>query len=49
MNIKNLILGKPIKNNQLSHEKLSKLWGIVINKSAKNQLNSFALFWNLSL
>ncbi|MBA4699495.1 MAG: APC family permease [Ruminococcus sp.] len=30
MNIKNVLLGKPLKNNELAHEKLSKLWGLPI-------------------
>jgi len=33
MNIKNIILGKPLKNDQLSHEKLSRLWGLPIMAS----------------
>lgn len=33
MNIKKILLGKPIKNSQLSHEKLSKMWGLPIMAS----------------
>jgi amino acid transporter len=33
MNIKNLILGRPLKNNEISHEKLSRLWGLPIMAS----------------
>ncbi|MDF2844390.1 MAG: amino acid permease-associated region [Herbinix sp.] len=33
MNIKEVILGKPLKNNELSHEKLSRLWGLPIMAS----------------
>ena len=33
MNIKKVLLGKPIKNSQLSHEKLSKIWGLPIMAS----------------
>lgn len=33
MNIKNIILGKPLKNNEISHEKLSRLWGLPIMAS----------------
>jgi len=33
MNIKNILLGKPIKNSQLSHEKLSRVWGLPIMAS----------------
>lgn len=33
MNIKNVILGKPLKNNEISHEKLSRLWGLPIMAS----------------
>lgn len=33
MNIKNILLGKPLKNNELSHEKLSRLWGLPIMAS----------------
>ena len=33
MNIKKVLLGKPIKNSQLSHEKLSKMWGLPIMAS----------------
>lgn len=31
--IKNLILGKPLKNNEIAHQKLSKLWGLPIMAS----------------
>ncbi|HCR83134.1 MAG TPA: APC family permease [Lachnospiraceae bacterium] len=30
MNIKDVLLGRPLKNNELAHEKLSKLWGLPI-------------------
>lgn len=33
MSIKDFILGKPLKNNELSHEKLSRLWGLPIMAS----------------
>lgn len=33
MSIKEILLGKPIKNNQLQHEKLSKTWGLPIMAS----------------
>lgn len=33
MSIKDVILGKPLKNNELSHEKLSRLWGLPIMAS----------------
>lgn len=33
MNIKDVILGKPLKNNELSHEKLTRLWGLPIMAS----------------
>jgi len=33
MDIKSIILGKPLKNSQLSHEKLSRLWGLPIMAS----------------
>ncbi len=33
MSIKELILGKPLKNNELSHEKLSRIWGLPIMAS----------------
>lgn len=33
MDIKQLILGKPIKNNEIAHEKLSRLWGLPIMAS----------------
>ncbi|MFT4143125.1 MAG: APC family permease [Mobilitalea sp.] len=33
MNVKEVILGKPLKNNELSHEKLSRLWGLPIMAS----------------
>ena len=31
--IKNLILGKPLKNNEITHQRLSKLWGLPIMAS----------------
>lgn len=33
MNIKHVFLGKPLKNSQLSHEKLSRIWGLPIMAS----------------
>ncbi|WMJ87312.1 APC family permease [Anaerocolumna sp. MB42-C2] len=33
MNIKDILLGKPLKNNEISHEKLSRLWGLPIMAS----------------
>lgn len=33
MSIKDIILGKPLKNNELSHQKLSRLWGLPIMAS----------------
>jgi len=33
MSIKNVLLGKPLKNNEISHEKLSRLWGLPIMAS----------------
>ncbi len=33
MNLKNVILGKPLKNNEISHEKLTRLWGLPIMAS----------------
>lgn len=33
MDIKSVLLGKPLKNSQLSHEKLSRLWGLPIMAS----------------
>jgi len=33
MNIKDFLLGKPLKNNELSDEKLSRLWGLPIMAS----------------
>ena len=33
MSIKEFILGKPLKNNELSHEKLSRIWGLPIMAS----------------
>lgn len=33
MNIKNVFLGKPLKNSDLSHEKLSRIWGLPIMAS----------------
>lgn len=33
MNIKDVLLGKPLKNNEISHEKLSRLWGLPIMAS----------------
>ena len=33
MNIKHFLLGKPLKNNEISHEKLSRLWGLPIMAS----------------
>lgn len=33
MNIKNILLGKPLKNSEISHEKLSKVWGLPIMAS----------------
>lgn len=31
--LKNLLLGKPLKNNEIAHQKLSKLWGLPIMAS----------------
>lgn len=33
MSIKDIILGKPLKNSELSHEKLSRIWGLPIMAS----------------
>lgn len=33
LNIKNILLGKPLKNNEISNEKLSRLWGLPIMAS----------------
>ena len=33
MNIKQILLGKPKKNNELNHEKLSRIWGLPIMAS----------------
>jgi amino acid transporter len=33
MTIKEILLGKPLKNNEISHEKLSRLWGLPIMAS----------------
>ncbi len=33
MNIKEIILGRPLKNNELNHERLSRLWGLPIMAS----------------
>lgn len=33
MNIKNLILGKPLTNDAIKHEKLTRLWGLPIMAS----------------
>ncbi|HMM06668.1 MAG TPA: APC family permease [Clostridiales bacterium] len=33
MNIKGILLGKPLKNNEINHEKLSKGWGLPIMAS----------------
>lgn len=33
MNVKNIILGRTLKNDELSHEKLSRLWGLPIMAS----------------
>jgi amino acid transporter len=33
MSIKEILLGKPLKNNELSHEKLSRIWGLPIMAS----------------
>lgn len=33
MNIKEVLLGKPLKNDELSHEKLTRLWGLPIMAS----------------
>lgn len=33
MNLKNVILGKPLKNDEITHEKLSRLWGLPIMAS----------------
>jgi hypothetical protein len=30
MNLKNIILGKPLKNSEISSEKLSKVWGLSV-------------------
>ncbi len=33
MNIKNILLGKPLKNSEIAHEKLSRVWGLPIMAS----------------
>ena len=33
MNFKNVILGKPLKNDEITHEKLTRLWGLPIMAS----------------
>lgn len=33
MSIKDILLGKPLKNNEISHQKLSRLWGLPIMAS----------------
>lgn len=33
MNIKHILLGKPLKNNEIHHEKLSRIWGLPIMAS----------------
>lgn len=33
MNVKDILLGKPLKNNEITHEKLSRLWGLPIMAS----------------
>jgi Amino acid transporters len=33
MNIKNILLGKPLKNSEITHEKLSRIWGLPIMAS----------------
>lgn len=33
LSIKNILLGKPLKNNEISHEKLSRTWGLPIMAS----------------
>jgi Amino acid transporters len=33
MNIKDVLLGKPLKNNDIKHEKLSRMWGLPIMAS----------------
>lgn len=33
MSIKDILLGKPLKNNEISHEKLTRLWGLPIMAS----------------
>jgi hypothetical protein len=33
MSIKAILLGKPLKNNEIKHEKLTKLWGLPIMAS----------------
>lgn len=43
MNIKRLLLGKPIKNNEISHEKLSRLWGLPIMASDAVSSVAYAL------
>lgn len=33
MKIKDIILGRPLKNEEIAHEKLSRLWGLPIMAS----------------
>lgn len=33
MNVKDVLLGRPLKNNEISHQKLSRLWGLPIMAS----------------
>lgn len=40
MNIKDVLLGKPLKNNEISHEKFTRLWGLPI--MASDALSSVA-------
>ena len=43
MNIKHVILGKPLKNDQIKHEKLSRLWGLPIMSSDAVSSVAYAL------
>lgn len=43
MSIKDIILGKPLKNSELSHEKLSRLWGLPIMASDAVSSVSYAV------
>ncbi len=43
LNIKNILLGKPLKNNQISHQKLSRMWGLPIMASDAVSSVAYAL------